>query len=68
MMLREVPYSQPFVFNNVVYCQVIRPKKPLLKEFVIVCREFRGQSDWFDAESDLEVKPYLMIKQSKGEK
>jgi len=61
--LVDINYADCFVFNHVVYKQVIRVKKPRPGEFTIACREFRGESDWFDISSELEVKPFIRANQ-----
>ncbi len=61
--LVDINYSDCFVFNHTVYKQVIRVKRPKPGEFAITCRELRGQSEWFDVSSELEVKPFIRATQ-----
>ena len=68
MKLSEIPYEADFYWKGQRYGQVIRPKNPPSKTFIVVCRlrndERNGNfSSWVDMPSGRKVKPVIrMIK------
>jgi len=59
--LGKIPFSQRFYWKGNKYRQLLRPKHPINKSFVIICCPDKGQGAWVDMPSGRRVKPVIRI-------